>query len=100
MELKLNINGLDTTFVTPFLSARKLRETIVISEKLQKEEMTPEQVDTMADYVVDIFGNKFTRDQLYDGLASNELLPTITNCISTVMGNLNTKVEALADPNV
>ena len=100
MELVLKIDGQDITFVAPFLSGRKLRDTVEMSDKLQKEEMTVEQVDSMADYVAYIYGAQFTRDQFYDGIASDQVLPKLTECISTVMGKLNTKLEALVDPNV
>lgn len=32
MDLKLNIGGQDNTFTTGFISGRKLRETIAISD--------------------------------------------------------------------
>jgi hypothetical protein len=38
------------------------------------------------DYIVELFGNQFTRDELYDGLASKNLIPTITECINEVVG--------------
>ena len=100
MELVLKIDGQNMTFVTPFISGRKLRDTIQMSDKMQKDEMTPEQIDMEIDYIVGIFGNQFTRDQFYDGIESDKVILALTDCISTVMGKVTTKLEALAGPNV
>jgi len=42
----------------------------------------------LIDYVVELFANQFTRDDVYDGLASKDLIPTITKCINEVVGQV------------
>ena len=56
-------------------------------------EFTSEELDKLIDYIVELFSNQFTRDDVYDGLASKDLLPTITKCINEVVGQM-TEVTA------
>jgi hypothetical protein len=42
----------------------------------------------MVALIVELFGNQFTRDDVYDGLSSKDLIPTITKCINEVVGQM------------
>lgn len=88
MDITLRINNKDKTYVSGFISARMVRRTIEVSRKVNFESLSPEELDTLVDYVVELFGNQFTRDSLYDGLESKELIPTITRCINEVVGQV------------
>ena len=88
MDITLRINNKDKTYVSGFISARMVRRTIEVSRKVNFESLSPEELDTLVDYVVELFGNQFTRDDLYDGLESKELIPTITRCINEVVGGM------------
>lgn len=88
MDIKLLIDGKEKTFVSDFISARMLRRTLEISKKINFNDMTAEELDTMVDFIVELFKDKFTRDDAYDGLSSNELIPTITRCITEVVGQV------------
>lgn len=94
MQIVLKIDGEAKTFTTPFISARKLRNTMEIGEKFT-ENITMETLDEIVDYIVDIFGNQFTRDQLYDGMASKNLIDTALRCISEVTGDLNINLQEI-----
>lgn len=86
MEIVLKINGKDKTYTAGFISARMVRRTIEVSKEINFDNITPEELDKLMDYIVELFGNQFTRDELYDGLASKDLIPTITKCINEVVG--------------
>lgn len=86
MEIILRIDGKDKTFTTGFISARMVRRTIAVSQDINFDNISPEELDKLMDYIVELFGNQFTRDELYDGLASKDLIPTITRCINEVVG--------------
>ncbi len=86
MEIVLKINGKDKTYTAGFISARMVRRTIEVSKEVTFDNITPEELDKLMDYIVELFGNQFTRDELYDGLASKDLIPTITRCINEVVG--------------
>lgn len=88
MDIKLLIDGKEKTFVSDFISARMLRRTLEISKKVNFNDMKAEELDTMVDFIVELFKDKFTRDDVYDGLSSNELIPTITRCITEVVGEI------------
>lgn len=88
MEIKLIVDNKEKTYVADFISARMLRRTLEISEKVNFNDMKAEELDTMVDFIVELFKSQFTRDEVYDGLASNELIPTITRCINEVVGEV------------
>lgn len=88
MEIKLKIGGGDKTYTTSFISARMVRRTIEVSQGINFENISPEELDKLMDYITELFGGQFSRDDLYDGLPSQELLPTITGCINEVVGQM------------
>ena len=88
MEIILRIDKKNKTFIADFISARMVRRTIEVSNGINFESLKPEELDKLVDYIVELFGNQFTRDDVYDGLSSKELLSTITNCINEVVGGM------------
>lgn len=86
MEIALKVKGKDKNYRAGFISARMVRKTIAISSEINFENISPEELDKLMDYVVELFGNQFDRDELYDGLPSKDLIPTITRCIREVVG--------------
>lgn len=99
MELVLKVNNNDRLFIAPFISARMLRKTIEISTRVNLEKPDVSMIDVMVDYIVDLYGKQFTRDEFYDGIEANKLIATLINCINEVTGQLNEKLEPLKDPN-
>lgn len=88
MEIILKIDKKNKTFKADFISARMVRRTIEVSNGINFESLKPEELDKLVDYIVELFGNQFTRDDVYDGLSSKDLLSTITNCINEVVGGM------------
>ncbi len=89
MEIVLKINGKNKTYTAGFISARMVRRTIEVSKEVNFDNILPEELDKLMDYIVELFGNQFSRDELYDGLASKDLIPTITKCINEVVGEVS-----------
>lgn len=88
MEIKLRINGKEKIFKVDSISARMVRRTIEVSDGINFKNLKAEELDKLVDYIVELFGNKFTRDEVYDGLSSKDLLSTITNCINEVVSGM------------
>ena len=88
MEIILKIDKKNKTFKADFISARMVRRTIEVSDGINFESLKAEELDKLVDYIVELFGNQFTRDDIYDGLSSKDLLSTITNCINEVVGGM------------
>lgn len=89
MNITLKLGNKDKTFTTSFISARMLRRTIEVAQGVNFENITPEELDKLIDYIVELFSSQFTRDDVYDGLSSKDLIPTIINCINGVVGQMS-----------
>lgn len=101
LKIDLVIDGESKTFLAPFISARILKNTI--KQFGDSDAKTDEgTIDDMVNYIVDIFGKQFTYDQFLDGTSGDTLVPKFTECIQAVTGNLNDKMNQIADesPNV
>jgi hypothetical protein len=93
MEIVLKKDKKEKTYTTGFISARMVRRTIEVSQGVDFDNISPEELDKLIDYIVELFNNQFTRDDVYDGLQSKDLIPTITKCINEVVGEM-TEVTA------
>jgi hypothetical protein len=100
VEITLRKNGKEQVFVVGFINARMLRRTIEINKTMNLGDMDVEAIDSVADYIAEVFEGKFTRDDVYEGLSSHEILPTFTELQKRVFGKLNEDAGAEPDPNV
>ena len=89
MTITLRIGGKARMFVSEFVSARMLRRTIEISKTINFQDISVKELDIMVEYLVQLFQKQFTVDDVYDGLTSRQLVPTLIGCIQEVVGNLN-----------
>lgn len=72
---------------------RMVRRAYEIIENLNTTRVTKEDIDTLASFVVELFGNQFTVDDVYDGLGAKALLPTLSYFISYMSGKIEAKLE-------
>ena len=63
MDITLKLDNKDKTFTAGFISARMVRRTIAISRDINFDNISPEELDKLMDYIVELFGNQFTRDE-------------------------------------
>ena len=89
MTVTLQLDGKQRTYVLNFISARMLRRTIEISKTVNFDDISVAELDIMVGYLVQLFGNQFTVDDVYDGLSATELIPTLIGCIQEVVGELS-----------
>lgn len=92
MKITLRINKEEKTFTAPFVSARKLKETIKLSVKVQNG-VGEELMDELIDYEVSLYGNQFTADELLDGYPSSGFFNKIFEDLENVIGEFNTSIK-------
>lgn len=89
ITLQLEMSGKEKTFVAPAPKARMIRNAIEITEHLDEKKLTTADLDGMADFVVEVFGKKFTVDDLYDGIEADKFASTLLNVINGLMGGMS-----------
>jgi hypothetical protein len=86
MQITLFINGEEKTFTVPFVKARMFRRALEITKKYDLNDVNVETLDVLVSYVVELFNNQFTIDDVYDGIPADKLISTILDCINSVVG--------------
>lgn len=68
------------------VKGRAVRKAFQTMKKIEEADYE-EQLDTLIDYVVDVFDNPgVTEDSILDGIESEELMSTLSNVITDVVG--------------
>jgi hypothetical protein len=94
MQIILN----EKTYVMPLVKTRMLRRAIEINEKIDFNNLKTKDLDNLVDFIVELYGKKFTRDEFYDGLNSVDLIETLNNSINGIVGTMGEKLNQF--PNV
>ena len=89
MEISLN----DKTYVMPRVKTRMLRRAIEINENTDFNNLKTKDLDGLVDFVVELYGNKFGRDDFYDGLDADKLIETLNSSINGIVGKLGNKLN-------
>ena len=98
MQLKLDFIKDNKTEVRTFtnlsVKSRALRRAIEINEKIDFSNLKVKDLDSLVDYVCELYHNEFTRDQFYDGLPANLLIETLSSAINGVVGGVTDKLNS------
>lgn len=86
MDIKLLIGDQEKTFFVPFVKGRMFRRVIEIYKKNNLDDLDPETLDVLVDFIVECFNGQFSRDDFYDGIAADQLINTILNFINKIAG--------------
>lgn len=107
MELKLEfITGQDKngeniaevkTFVTNKIKARLMVVALEVREEITSKEFGTDTLHRLADFTCEVYENKFTRDQLYDGLESHLLIPTLKDTMEGVIKGVTSRLNTFPD---
>ncbi|HCL4447469.1 TPA: hypothetical protein PTV74_002094 [Clostridium botulinum] len=92
MEITLKLNDKDKIFKAPFVSTRKLKETLVLSKMIQNG-FDEKVLDELGNYIVSLYGEQFTLDELLDGFPANEFFGKAIEDLQTVVGDFDSKVK-------
>ena len=103
MELKLEfVTGQDKdgedivevkTFVTNKIKARLVRKALEVKQEINPDNFTTDALDKLADFTCEAYKNKFTRDQLYDGLDSEQLIPILRETMEKVINGVTSRLD-------
>ncbi len=95
MQITLKIDGQEKMFSNDFVKARVFRNALKMNEKMRKEgnDISVETFDEMIGFVVNVFDNQFTVDDIWDGLEAGKLQDEIMRVFNSVLniGGLETK---------
>jgi hypothetical protein len=84
MQIEIN----EKTYVLSNIKGRMLRKAVEISENMVVGKIKATDLDNMLSFVCECYGSKFTIDDMYDSIDANKLLPTISDTISYITGEL------------
>lgn len=77
MNITLVKDGEKKTYSQFFVSAKHMRKTLELRKDINFNNLTSENVDTVTNFVVEVFDKQFTYDDLLEGLSYDNLIPTI-----------------------
>lgn len=85
------------TYVVDHVKARMVRRGFELTESVDFNKMKANDLDNMIHYVVEVYRNQFSVDDVYDGIDSDKLFEIINKCMSDVTGTTAKKIDKLAD---
>ena len=80
------------TFIAPEIKGRMLRRAIEF-QKIDESTFDVTVLDNLVDFIVELFGNRFTVDDVYDGIGIKLLFPTLMKCVNEVIEQFNESVS-------
>jgi|SRR5699024_9893211 len=71
-----------------FVKGSMVKKAISLGVKLEKstESISSEVVDELAAFAVELYGNKFTAEELIDGIDAKDLMNELMGILTSVMG--------------
>jgi hypothetical protein len=81
------------TFVINKIKARLVRRATEITLGVDFNNLTPESLDKLIDFVCEVYKFKFTRDELYDGLDADKLIPTLLDTIQGITDGVTSRLQ-------
>ena len=107
MELKLEfITGQDKnsedvvevkTFVTNKIKARLARRALEVKKEINFNDFSPEGLDILVDFACEVYKNKFTRDEFYDGLETDRLYPTLIDILERISNGVSDRLDTFSE---
>ena len=81
MNISLMVDGEKKTFSQFFIPAKYLRKAMEIRKDINLHDLTPEQMDAVVNFIVEVFEQKFTSEEVWNGLSYDEIVDVIFNDI-------------------
>jgi hypothetical protein len=72
---------------------KKMYIALAMTEIIDTKNMKTADVDSLMNYIVDLFGRQFTIDDIYDGLDADKIQSTLLECVGGIVGTMGAKLE-------
>ena len=103
MKIKLEILNNEEVEIKEFstirMRGRALKRMLEITDVMEKAGesgvFTQEHYDLMCEFICEMYGNKFTLDELLDGMDLEDIYPTFMNLSSEIGNKTMKKMENL-----
>lgn len=82
-------NEVKQEYTRMFVPWKLLKAAVRLSKSLDMNNLSEEMVDSLAGLVVEVFGNKFSVDDLNQGADIGEMITVLNQVIAKAKGNLN-----------
>jgi 23S rRNA G2069 N7-methylase RlmK/C1962 C5-methylase RlmI len=73
-------------YVAPAAKAKHFRKALVITKDYDLDNITADTLDELLAFVVDVFNNQFSIDDIYEGVGSAALIQIVADTIQHVVG--------------
>lgn len=95
IEIELEINGEIKRFVCTKVKGILLRKTVSVIKVFTDMDkgMNEENLDKLVDYMVDVFGKQFTREEFYNGVELDDVIVKIQKTAETIMEMVTSKIK-------
>ena len=87
--MKLN----DKNYAMPTVKAKVLRKALTLNEKMDFNDLKSKDLDELINFVCELYGNKFSVDDVYEYLDAKDLIPTLINSIQSIVGETANKLN-------
>lgn len=99
MNLELIIGGNKKFFKFPsFIPGRMVRKAVSFT-KMDLNDIDESTLDELVEFVVNVYGNKFSMDEFYDGIDSREMMKVLGYTIEAIVNGTVEAAGGRQDPN-
>jgi len=90
--MEITLNG--KSYVTGIVKSRMFRKAIEINEQIDFAQLKSKDLDKLIDFVAEVYGGQFKRDDVYDGLPADKLMSTLSESITGIVSGVAEKFES------
>lgn len=87
MKIRIELNQGKDIYVCNKITGFLFRTALRLKERQESEGINTYLLDDMAQFVCQVFGNRFTVSELYKGLETDEILKVFNNVLRCVINS-------------
>lgn len=81
MNITLKIAGEDKTFSVFFIAAKYMRKALQLRQNMNLGNLSAEDLDEISNFIIEVFDNQFTYDELWAGISYDKLIEVLVEDI-------------------